>query len=146
MTPQQRPGGGSEAGFTIVELMFAMIILVIGLLGFLSTIGSTTRYQDLSSATTEMTLLADGKFELLRAAAASQTADTMQLSVGGSLTTPVLQHADTAAAPQGRVYVRLWQVVNAPGPTREVRLRVRPMVDDVRVPARLDFTTRIVTQ
>ncbi len=138
-TAAMRP---AESGFTLVELMLAIIVLTVGILGLASTMASMTRYQDLSAASADMTALGDHKIEQLRVAATYSTADTMQLVVGGSITVPTAQHVDTLAE-RGRTYLRLWQVQAGPGGTRQVNLRVRPLVDDVRTPAQLDFTTLI---
>jgi prepilin-type N-terminal cleavage/methylation domain-containing protein len=134
--------GPKESGFTLVELMIAIIVLVVGVLGLASTMVSMTRYQDLSAAHADMTALGDHKLEQLRVAATYSTADTMQLVVGGSVTVPTAQHVDTLVE-RGRTFIRLWQVQDGPGGTRQVLLRVRPIVDDVRTPAQVDFTTLI---
>jgi prepilin-type N-terminal cleavage/methylation domain-containing protein len=132
----------SESGFTLVELMLAIIVLVVGVLGLASTMMSMTRYQDLSAVHADMTALGDHKIEQLRVAATYMTADTMQLVVGGSVTVPTAQHVDTLVE-RGRTFIRLWEVQAGPGGTRQLALRVRPLVDDARTPARLDFTTLI---
>ena len=144
MTPSSLTVGvkPAEAGFTLVELMLAIIVLTVGLLGLASTMASMTRYQDLGAVHADMTALGDHKFEQLRVAATYMTADTMQLVVGGSLTVPTAQHVDTLVE-RGRTFIRLWQVQAGPGGTRQVTLRVRPVVDDARTPSRLDFTTLI---
>jgi prepilin-type N-terminal cleavage/methylation domain-containing protein len=131
-----------ESGFTLVELMLAIIVLVVGLLAMASTMASMTRYQDLSAVHADMTALGDHKIEQLRVAATYQTADIAQLDVGGSLTVPTALHVDTLVE-RGRTFIRLWQVQVGPGGTRQVTLRVRPQVDDARTPAQLDFTTLI---
>jgi prepilin-type N-terminal cleavage/methylation domain-containing protein len=141
-TPVTAPAARTEAGFTLIELMLAIIVLVIGLLGMASTMASMIRYQDLSAAHADMTALGDHKIEQLRVAATYMTADTMQLVVGGSLTVPTAQHVDTLVE-RGRTFIRLWEVQAGPGGTRQVMLRVRPQVDDVRTPSRIDFSTLI---
>jgi prepilin-type N-terminal cleavage/methylation domain-containing protein len=140
---RERPAGGApESGFTLIELMLAIIVLTVGVLGLASTMASMTRYQDLSAAHADMTALADNRLEQLRVAASYRTADTMQLVVGGDLTTPTAPYTATVME-RGRSYVLTWVVVAGPGGTRNVTLRVTPLVDDVRTPARLDFTTLI---
>ena len=137
-TPLRAP----ESGFTLVELMIAIIVLVVGVLGLASSMVSMTRYQALGISHADMTALGDHKLEQLRVAATYSTADTMQLVIGGSLTVPTAQHVDTLVE-RSRTYIRLWQVQAGPGGTRQVLLRVQPLVDDVRTPAQLDFTTLI---
>lgn len=139
---QTAPMKPEESGFTLVELMLAIIVLVVGVLGLAGSMVSMTRYQELGAAHADMTALGDHKIEQLRVAATYSTADTMQLVVGGSVTVPSAQHVDTLVE-RGRTYIRLWQVQAGPGGTRQVLLRVRPLVDDVRTPARVDFSTLI---
>lgn len=133
-----------ERGFTLIELMLSIVILVVGLLGLASAMASMTRYQDLAGARAEMTLLADAKLEDLRGKAAANPPDSTQIAVGGSLTNPVALHADTVTGRGGRRYLRLWAVVDGPGGTRALTLRIQPMVDSRRTPAMLQFTTQII--
>lgn len=141
-SPATAPVRPTESGFTLIELMLAIIVLVVGLLGMARTMGSMIRYQDLSAVHADMTALGDHKIEQLRVAATYMTADTMQLVVGGSLTVPTAQHVDTLVE-RGRTFIRLWQVQAGPGGARQVNLRVRPLVDDARTPSQLDYTTLI---
>jgi prepilin-type N-terminal cleavage/methylation domain-containing protein len=143
MVKRQRPAAGApESGFTLIELMLAIIVLTVGILGLASTMASMTRYQDLSAAHADMTALADNRLEQLRVAASYRTADTLQLVEGGSLTIPTAPYTATVME-RGRNYVLTWVVVAGPGGTRGVTLRVAPLVDDARTPARLDFSTLI---
>jgi hypothetical protein len=89
-----------------------------------------------------MTALADNRFEQLRVAASYRTADTLQLVVGGNLAVPTAPYTATVME-RGRSYVMTWVVVAGPGGTRDVTLRIQPLVDDARTPARLEFTTLI---
>jgi type II secretory pathway pseudopilin PulG len=132
-----------QGGFTLIELMLAIVMLVVGLFAMASTMASMTRYQDLSAARTDMGTLADNKFEQLRAAASTRTTDTLQLAIGGSLTVPTLLHTDTLTE-RGRTYVRLWVVAAGVGGTKDVTLRIQPLVDERRTPARIDFRTLIL--
>jgi prepilin-type N-terminal cleavage/methylation domain-containing protein len=134
--------GGPESGFTLIELMIAIIVLVVGILGLASSMASMTRYQDLSAAHADMTALADNRIEMLRVAATYRTADTMQLAVGGNLVTPTAPYTATVVE-RGRTYILTWVVTAGPAGTRNVTVRVRPTVDDARTPSRLDFPTLI---
>ncbi|HYF38718.1 MAG TPA: prepilin-type N-terminal cleavage/methylation domain-containing protein [Gemmatimonadales bacterium] len=136
------PAIQGDGGFTLVEMMIAMIVLVVGLLGMASTMATTTRYQDLAAVHADMTALGDHKIEQLRVAATYMTPDTMQLVIGGSLTAPTALHVDTLVE-RGRTFIRLWEVQAGPGGSRQVTVRVRPQVDDARTPAQLDFNTLI---
>jgi prepilin-type N-terminal cleavage/methylation domain-containing protein len=138
-TPLNAPAARAEAGFTLVELLLAIIVLVVGLLGMAGTMASMTRYQDLSAVHADMTALGDHKIEQLRVAA---TFDPAQLAIGGSLTVPTAPYFDTQVE-RGRTFTRLWQIQAGPGGARQVTVRVQPQVDDARTPARLDFNTLI---
>jgi Tfp pilus assembly protein PilV len=141
-TPGIPPAARTEGGFTLVELMLGIIVLVVGLLGMASTMASMIRFQDLSAVHADMTALGDHKIEQLRVAANYMTADTMQLVVGGSLTVPAAPYADSLVE-RGRTIIRLWQVQAGPAGARQVTVRVRPQVDDARTPSQLDFSTLI---
>lgn len=135
-----------ESGFTLPELLIGLTILTVGLVGLASVMAGVTRYQELATNRNEMTLLADSKLERLRAAATTNTTDTLELALGGSVTMPTAHHVDTVTSGRGRRFVRLWQVTAGPtgGGTRSVTLRIRPLVDERRTPARLDFMTIIL--
>ena len=111
------PSNASEGrhGFSLVELVFALMILTIGVLGMASLMTAASRSEMRATARMELTEVVQNKLEQLRAAAAGGTADTVQLNVGGTLGTPVADHVDTTASSAGRWYVRTWEVSNGPG-------------------------------
>jgi prepilin-type N-terminal cleavage/methylation domain-containing protein len=133
-----------RAGFTLIELMMAIVVLTVGILGLASVMTSVTRRQQLAANRADMLDMANAKLEQLRAAATSRTTDTMQLALGGSLTLAVANHADVAISPRGRVFARNWVVTAGPSGTRTVVLRIRPQLDDRRTPGMLEFTTLIL--
>jgi prepilin-type N-terminal cleavage/methylation domain-containing protein len=137
--PMTAPAARTEAGFTLVEMMIAIIVLTVGLLGMASTMASMTRYQDLATVHADMTALGDHKIEQLRVLAIH---DPAQLAPGGSITVPTAGYADSLVE-RGRMFIRLWAVAAGPAGTQQVSLRVRPQVDDARTPAQLDFNTLI---
>ena len=136
----------NHSGFTLVELLVAMTLLSVGVLALASSMAAVTRYQALATNRTEMILVADSKFEELRAIAAARTADTMQLVVGGSVTTPTTPYADTVTSGRGMLFEVLWQVTAGPAGSRSVQLRTRPLVDTPMTPAQLDFTGIVTTK
>jgi prepilin-type N-terminal cleavage/methylation domain-containing protein len=142
MTTLPQPRRGREGGFTLIELMLAIIVVVVGLLGIASTMATMTRYQDLSAARADMDALADSKLEQLRAASQTRSADTLQLAIGGSLTVATAPWTDVITE-RGRTYVRLWTVAAGVGGTRDVTLRIQPQVDERRTPRLIDFQTLI---
>ena len=130
-----------ERGFTLIELIVAMLIIVVGVLGLAGVMVNVSARQTLATSRMELVALAEGKLEELRADAMIMSADTAQLTVGGSTTLSVANHADTVAGPSGRIYITRWQVAAAPAGCRHVTLRVVPLVDDARSVARLEFST-----
>ncbi len=138
------PRARSDAGFTLIELMIAIVVVVIGVLGMSSVTATSIRQQDLSAARTDMAALADNKFEELRgiAGAVARTADTMQLVPGGSLTVATANYND-AVTERGRTYTRLWVVTTGVGGTRAVTIRITPPVTGPRAPQPKDFQTLI---
>jgi type IV pilus assembly protein PilV len=134
----------SEAGFTLIELMIAIVVVVIGVLGMSSVTATSIRHQDLNAARTDMAALADNKFEELRgfAGAVQRTADTMQLVPGGSLTVATPNYND-AVTERGRTYTRLWVVTTGVAGTRNVTIRISPPVGGPRAPQSKDFFTLI---
>jgi hypothetical protein len=128
----------------LIELMIAMILLSVGLLGLASLTVAVMRYEELASNRNEMVLLADSKLEELRAAARTRSADTLQLVIGGSLTAPAAMHADTVISGHSVRFVRLWQVEAGPANSRLVNMRISALRQDGRSPKFIDFTTLIL--
>jgi prepilin-type N-terminal cleavage/methylation domain-containing protein len=135
----------SESGFTLVELMIAIVVIVIGVFGMASLSVTMTRNQDRSAARTDMAALADNKFEELRGFASARalvTADTAQLTPGGSLTVATAGYNDVVVE-RGRTYTRRWVVTIGVGATRDVTVRITPQTGS-SLPASRDFQTLIV--
>lgn len=136
-----RPGR-LEDGFTLIELMIAIAVIVVGVLAMSSSMATMTRWQDMSAARTDMAALADNKFEQLRQAAVFNTAQTVEIAVGGSLTVNTANYNDVVTE-RGRTYRRRWVVTAGPGGTRSVTLRIIPEVNGARAPGSKDFQTLI---
>ena len=134
----------SEAGFTLVELMIAIVVIVVGVLAMSSVTATTIRQQDVTAARTDMAALADNKFEELRgiAGAVARTADTMQLVPGGNLAANVANYND-AVTERGRTYTRRWIVTAGVGGTRDVTIRIIPPAMGPRTPQSKDFFSLI---
>jgi prepilin-type N-terminal cleavage/methylation domain-containing protein len=135
----------SEHGFTLVELMIAIVVIVIGVLGVAATTVSMTRTQDLTAARVDMAALADNKFEELRGfagAKAQVAASIAQLAVGGSLTVATAGYNDLVVE-RGRSYSRRWVVTAGVAGTRDVTVRITPQTGN-RPPQPKDFHTLIM--
>lgn len=134
-----------RAGFTLIELMMAIVMLAFGLLGMAGLMVSSTQVQHLSTSRSQMTTVAESKLEELRSYGMTAATDPLRvrLNVGGSLTTPVAGYADSAQAPGGRWYYRRWQVANDIAGMRRVNVRVVPRADTRHTPRQLQFTSLV---
>jgi prepilin-type N-terminal cleavage/methylation domain-containing protein len=139
-TPSRR-----RAGFTLVELMMAIVMMSFGLLAMAGLMVSSTQVQQLSTTRSQMTLIAESKLEELRSYGQTAAADPLRarLNVGGSMAGPVAGYADSAQAPGGRWYYRRWQIVDDIAGIRRVNLRVVPRYDDKYVARQVQFTTLV---
>lgn len=139
------PACRDRRGFSLPELILAIVILAVGILGLAGSMASIMRHQELSSNRAEMVAMGDSKLEQLRGAGISRSSDTVQLAVGGSLTTPTSQHSDTLTSLRGRVFYRRWLVVAGPtASTRDVQLRVVPQWNDRSTPSQVDVGSIII--
>jgi prepilin-type N-terminal cleavage/methylation domain-containing protein len=135
----------NRAGFTLVELMMAIVMLSFGLLGMAGLMVSSTQVQQLSTTRSQMTLVAESKLEELRSYGMTAATDPLRtrLNVGGSLVAPAAGYADSAQAPGGRWYYRRWQISNDIAGMRRVNLRIVPTYDDKYVSRQVQFTTLV---
>lgn len=134
----------AEAGFSLVELLIAIVLLAVGALAMGSVLVATSGWQGLTENHLEVVTAAEGKFEELRTIAVAQSADTVQLLAGGSLTSSQANHADSIQTAEGRWIVRRWQVVDGPSMARSVTIRVLSPNDSERTVSRRDFTSIIL--
>ena len=66
----------NHRGFTIVEVLIAVLILTVGLLGLVSTAALTTRMIGQGQRYTQASTLASQRFEILRARSCAALADS----------------------------------------------------------------------
>ncbi len=140
-----RAHSDKRAGFTLIELMIAIVMLSFGLLGMAGLMVSSTQVQQLATTRSQMTLVAESKLEELRSYGMTAATDPLRvrLNVGGSMAAPMAGYADSAQAPGGRWYYRRWQIVNDIAGMRRVNLRVVPQYDDKYVARQVQFTTLV---
>lgn len=134
-----------RAGFTLIELMIAIVMLSFGLLGMAGLMVSSTQVQQLSTSRSQMTTVAESKLEELRSYGMTAATDPLRtrLNVGGSLVAPTAGYADSAQAPGGRWFYRRWQISNDIAGMRRVNLRIVPRSDDRYTPRQVQFTTLV---
>lgn len=139
-------GREARAGFTLVEIMIAVIILAVAVLGMASVLVGTSKWQSRSESTMELTSAAEAKLDQLRDYAAAKSPDTLELLPGGSLTTNEENHADSIATAEGKWVLRRWLVESGPGTeARTVTLRVVPRDPaDGHAASSRDFTTIVL--
>jgi prepilin-type N-terminal cleavage/methylation domain-containing protein len=133
-----------ERGFTLIELMIAIIVITVGILGISGGMATMMRRQEATASRSDMATVADSKFEDLRSFAGAQvrTADTMQLVPGGSITVTTAGYNDVVTE-RGRTYTRRWAVTVGVGGARQVILRVVPQATASSTPVEKDFVTLI---
>ena len=133
-----------SAGFTLIELIMALVILAIGIMAANTLVVGVAPTRRRATVRAEMTEVGQNKLEELRAFATMGTADTVQLLVGGSLTVSMANHADTVTGGTDRQFILRWEVGGGTYDVRDVTIRVLPLngaPDDLRD---LDFDTRVL--
>ena len=134
----------ANAGFTLAELVVAIVILSVGVLAIASVMATVSQRRLRSTSRVEMTALAESKLEELRAYAMLNAAGLEQVAVGGSLTSSMEDHADTLSSPAGRPYIRRWQVQAVSGDTRSAMVRIEPLNETRIILPKLDFSTLLL--
>lgn len=142
-------------GFTVIEVLIAMVILTVALVSMAELMAITLRMQQLGRNQTSAMRLAQDKVDELM----SRNFTFNQLTVGGSLTADVADHFDVpAAGTAGNLqWRRRWLVeaLNfgdqgvrngaptnvAAGTTRRVTVRAIPLTNDRRVTNPVDLVT-----
>jgi len=104
-------------------MIVALMILSLGVLGMSTLMGTVASNETRATLRIETTEIVQNKLEEIRSIASSRTADTVRLAVGGSLTTPQADHADTTESAGGRSFIRLWTAADGPGGSRIVTVR-----------------------
>jgi Tfp pilus assembly protein PilV len=111
----------SEGGFTLVEVVFAALILVVGLLSLAQLLGITIRAESMARNGAEATRLAQGQLDSLMKANLDSDPRVQVTPTGtDSLASNVANYFST---PTPRSVVR-WRVSAGPAATRVIQVRV----------------------
>ncbi len=116
----------NAAGFTLVELMVALVIFAFGVLAGVALLGAGHKWEGQAELATQMTVAGEMKIEELKAIAGTNLPDTVALVVGGALGSNVTGYSDTTDL-DGRTFTRRWRVQAGPAGTRQVTVRVLPL-------------------
>ncbi|MDA2925010.1 prepilin-type N-terminal cleavage/methylation domain-containing protein [Acidobacteria bacterium AH-259-L09] len=122
---QQRKVQNSR-GFSLVELLIAMLITVVGVLAVATLILYAIQLQSFSRDTSQAQALAQEKMEELRIVDPTDP----QRSVGGDLNSNVANHYDE---PAGTIFVRRWVVAGGPAGTQDLTIAVVSNVLNVQI-------------
>lgn len=93
--------GGARAGFTLIELVVAILILTIGILGLAGTSAVITRQMGSGAKQTLAAAIAQSRIETVR----SQACETLVATTGGPATTSGLTESWTIVPGTRRVDV-----------------------------------------
>lgn len=139
----------NERGFTLVEVLIAMVIMTVALVALASMMAVTLRMQMLGRNQTNAARLAQSKLdELVGSVQNWNTAP--EIAIGGSLSADVANYFDAPVDQDGDAlgYTRRWVVAAGPadpgsdaGDLRLVTVRVLPNVADARTRATVQLTT-----
>ena len=113
-------------GFSLVELMVALVIFSFGVLAGVALLGGGFRWEGKAELETQMTVAAEMKLEELKAVAGTDRTDTIAIVIGGGLDSNLSGYWDTSDV-DGRTFTRRWQVENGPAGTRQVTVRAIPL-------------------
>lgn len=138
--PARSRSSKGSAGFTLVEVLFSMFVLTVGLVAMAQLLAISVRMHQLSRNTEIATQLAERKFEELMKLN-FDTAAPVQLTAGDSLNSNVVNYFDT---PTGGQFTRRWLVEAGPVTrTRRVTVRLVPRQTDRLLYKPVQLTTII---
>jgi len=112
-----------QRGFTLAEVIVAMLVCVVGLIGMASLLMVTLRMQQLGRNSTSEVRMAQEKIDELSSLSFTDAILGAQVQCGGSLVTNVANHNDVPQVNgQNQPYRRRWLV--GPGPDADPQLRM----------------------
>ena len=133
-------------GFSLVETVVAMLVGTMALIALAGVMVSSSQVQSVSLSRMELTAIGETKLDQLRAYSALRTADTLQLAIGGSLTSDVANHTGVMTSARGRQYRLRWTVAAGLNGTRDVTLRAAPLSPRPNEVAYVDLRTLMLLE
>jgi type IV pilus assembly protein PilV len=100
----------NRSGFTLIEVMVAIIILSVGVLGLVSTSALVTRMIGRGNMTTKATQLAQVRLETLRQQALSTSPSCSSVASGTADDASGMSEAWTVSTPAGSTNLRQFSV------------------------------------
>ena len=114
--------GGTSGGFTMIELVIAMVVLTFGLVSLVGMSAYISRANSISNTLSVLATAGQDQVDVIRSAIWTLDSDNdPRIAAGGSLTANVTNHYQLKSnTPAGNLIVR-WVVINGPGTTGDVR-------------------------
>ena len=106
--------GGARGGFTLIELVVAILILTIGILGLAGTSAVITRQMGGGAKQTLAAAIAQSRIEMLR----SQPCESLVATTGGPVSTSGLTESWTVVPQTRRVDVTVTVTYDVPSGTK----------------------------
>jgi len=130
-----------EDGMALMEVLIAVGILTVGLLGSAQLLVVTTQTHMLARETTDATRLTQAKVEQLMKA---NFATTPGVQISGPTPDPLEQNVTSYFDTPTPSYTRRWRVAAGPtATTRIVTIRLVPTQTDLRMAKEVEITTLI---
>ena len=136
-----------QRGFTLAEVIVAMLVCVVGLVGMASLLMVTLRMQQLGRNSTTEVRMAQEKVDELSSLSFTDAVAGAQVQCGGSLTADTANHNDVPQVNgQNQPYRRRWLVQAGPDGDPQLRMvtvRLIPDNPDRNIATQYDLVTVI---
>jgi type II secretory pathway pseudopilin PulG len=128
-------GAGPEAGFTLIEALIAIVILIFGLMAITNLMLVAASSNSVANQATAAATTASEQMEILKAVRFTDLAD------GGDVTADVSGFNRDSTLPGVGVIHTRWEIASPDGQTRFIRVRSEGIAKLVRSRSRAELTT-----